>query len=116
MEVLVLFFKLLIGHAVADFVIQPAPMSRGKNRNAHLQDEYGQGFPPWYYWLSAHALTHAGIVILVTGSFTYALIEAISHAIIDMGKCERLYSFHIDQILHVSFKLLYCVLFYFSIG
>lgn len=116
MEVLELFFKLLIGHAIADFVLQPAAMSRGKNRNTHLQEEYGQGFPPWYYWLSAHALTHAGVVMLITGSATFALLEALSHALIDMGKCERMYSFHIDQLLHISLKALYCIMFYFSIG
>lgn len=115
MELLTLFFSLFIGHAIADFVLQPAPMSRGKNRRNKLQDEYGQGFPPWYYWLTAHALTHAGFVMLITGSFLYAFMEAISHALIDLGKCERFYNFHIDQLLHVALKGLYCVLFYYGI-
>lgn len=116
MELLTLFFNLLIGHAIADFVLQPAPMSRGKNRRNKLQDEYGQGFPPWYYWLSAHALTHAGFVIMITGSVLFAVIEALTHALIDIGKCERLYNFHMDQILHVTLKALYCVLFYYGIS
>lgn len=117
MELLVLLFTLLIGHAVADFVLQPAPMSRGKNRrnSQKLREEYGQGFPPWYYWLSSHALTHAGAVLLITGSVTCAAIETLSHFLIDLGKCERLYNFHLDQALHIGFKLLYAVLIHHSI-
>lgn len=115
MELLTLFFTLLIGHAIADFVLQPGPMTHGKNRHNTLQTEYGPAFPPWYYWLSAHALTHAGFVLLITGSALYALIEALSHALIDFGKCESCYNFHVDQVLHVGLKLLYCVLFYHGI-
>jgi hypothetical protein len=112
MEVLVLFFTLVIGHAVADFVLQPSPMSRGKNRrnSVKLQEEFGKGFPPWYYWLGSHALTHAGAVMIVTGSAMCAVIELISHFLIDLGKCERYYNFHMDQLLHVACKLLYAVL------
>jgi len=112
MELLVLLFTLLIGHAVADFVLQPAPMSRGKNRrnSVRLREEYGQGFPSWYYWLGSHALTHAGAVLLITGSPLCALIEALAHFLIDLGKCEHLYNFHIDQCLHAACKVLYVIL------
>lgn len=118
MDMLVLFFTLMIGHAVADFVLQPAPMSRGKNRrnSIKLREEYGPGFPPWYYWLSSHALTHAGAVFIITGSALCAVLEALAHFLIDLGKCERFYNFHIDQILHVACKLLYIVLIHQSIA
>lgn len=117
MELLVLFFTLLIGHAVADFVLQPAAMSRGKNRHnsVRLREEYGRGFPPWYYWLGSHALTHAGAVLLITGSVLCAVLETLSHFLIDFGKCERFFNFHVDQALHVSCKVLYAVLLHQSI-
>jgi hypothetical protein len=116
MELLVLFFQLLVGHAIGDFVLQPNPMSSGKNRHNRLHEQYGEGFPPWYYWLSAHSLTHAGIVFIITGSFLFAVLESISHWLIDFGKCEKRYNLHVDQLLHISFKVLYCGLFYFSGG
>lgn len=117
MEMLVLFFTLLIGHSIADFVLQPAPMSRGKNRrnSIKLREEYGPGFPAWYYWLSSHALTHAGAVYIITGSALCAVIEALAHFLIDLGKCERYYNFHIDQALHVACKLLYLLLIHQSV-
>jgi hypothetical protein len=110
MELVPLLFQLLIGHAVGDFVLQPSPMSSGKNRNNRLQEQYGESFPPWYYWLSAHALTHAGLVYVITGSALCAVLEAASHWLIDFGKCEKGYSLHVDQCLHMLFKVLYCVL------
>ncbi|MEY4641923.1 MAG: hypothetical protein RLZZ227_1917 [Pseudomonadota bacterium] len=109
-SLMTLFFQLLIGHAIGDFVLQPNPMSSGKNRHNRLQDQYGDGFPPWYYWLSAHALTHAGIVYIVTGSALCALLECISHWLIDFGKCEKNYSLHVDQCLHLLVKAALCIL------
>jgi hypothetical protein len=116
MDALALLFTLVIGHAIADFVLQPAPMSRGKNRRSKLQSEYGDNFPPWYYWMSAHALTHAGFVLLITGSVLFAVIETITHALIDFGKCERYYNLHVDQLLHTGIKCLYCVLVHYGIS
>ena len=110
MEPVILLFQLLIGHAIGDFVLQPSPMSTGKNRHNRLHEQYGDGFPPWYYWLSAHSLTHAGIVYVITGSTLCAALECVSHWLIDFGKCEKNYSLHIDQGLHMLFKVLYCVL------
>ena len=67
--------------------------------------------PQWYYWLTSHALTHAGIVIIITGSNLFAVIEAISHWLIDFFKCEKWISLHQDQIGHMLFKILYCAIF-----
>jgi hypothetical protein len=116
MALLVLFFQLLIGHAIGDFVLQPGPMSSGKNRHNRLYEQYGEGFPAWYYWLSAHALTHAGIVYVTTGSALCAFLEFVSHWLIDFGKCEKTYSLHVDQLLHILFKVLYCVLLVYFIA
>lgn len=116
MEFLILFFQLLIGHAVGDFVLQPNPMSAGKSRHNPLHAKAGDGFPPWYYWLSAHALTHSGFVFLITGSFLCAILECVSHWLIDFGKCENAYNLHVDQLLHMLLKVLFCVLLFFGIG
>jgi hypothetical protein len=70
--------------------------------------------PQWYYWLTSHALTHAGIVIIITGSNLFALIEAISHWLIDFCKGEKWVSLHQDELGHLCFKVLYCVIFYLS--
>jgi hypothetical protein len=110
MEVMILFFQLLIGHAVGDFVLQPSPMSAGKNRHNKLEKTYGEGFPPWYYWLSAHSLTHAGIVFVITGNALFALVEALTHWVTDYFKCERSISLHQDQALHVGVKALFCLI------
>lgn len=110
MDVLILFFQLLMGHAFGDFVLQPSPMSAGKNPHNNLQEKYGESFPPWYYWLSAHALTHAGIVFVITGSALLALIETITHWLTDYLKCGRSINLHQDQALHVGVKVLYCLI------
>lgn len=112
MDLLLLFFQLIIGHCVGDFVLQPTVMSRAKNPDSNLQNEYGDGFPTWHYWLGAHALTHSGIIFLITGSTIPALLEAVLHALIDTGKCKKLYNIHVDQALHVLSKILYCLLIY----
>ena len=111
MSALTLFFQLLIGHAIGDFVLQPAPMSSGKNRHNRLKEQHGPGFPDWYYWLSAHSLTHAGIVYVITGNALFALIEAVGHWSVDFIKCDRHINLHQDQAIHLGFKVLYCVLF-----
>jgi len=50
-------------------------------------------------------------VIIITGSNLFAVIEAISHWLIDFFKCEKWISLHQDQIGHMLFKILYCAIF-----
>lgn len=102
-----IFFKLMIGHALADFVFQQDAMAMGKNRHNEIHKSRGAGFPPWQYWLVAHVLVHAGAVYFVTGSALLAVIEAALHAIIDFSKCERWINFHQDQFLHLVCKAAY---------
>ncbi len=103
-----LFFKLLIGHALADFVLQSDTMARAKNRHSDFAANAGPNFPSWYYWLGAHALVHGGAVYLFTGSAILGLIEVVLHSAIDFAKCERRIGFHQDQALHVICKVAYC--------
>jgi Protein of unknown function (DUF3307) len=103
-----LFFQLLIGHALADFVLQSDTMARAKDRHSDLAKSASRNFPPWYYWLGAHALVHGGAVYLFTGSAVLGLIEVMLHSAIDYAKCEHRISFHQDQALHIVCKIGYC--------
>lgn len=110
--ILPLLFQMLIGHAVADFVMQPKAMGFGKNRNNMQQTKADSVFPRWYYWMTAHALVHGGAVYIISGSAWLGLIETILHWCIDFAKCERWINLHVDQMLHIVCKLVYCLLIY----
>ncbi|MGD8384101.1 MAG: DUF3307 domain-containing protein [Lysobacterales bacterium] len=102
-----LFFQFLVGHALGDFVFQRDIMARSKSRHAEIHQTAGKGFPGWYYWLLAHALIHGGTVFLISGSLLLGVIETLLHSLIDFGKCERWYSIHVDQALHILCKFAY---------
>lgn len=102
---LTLLFKLIIGHALADYALQPESMARGKCRQTS-----GAGkdqSPPWPYWLLAHSLIHGGAVWLLTGIPLFGLIETVIHGIIDVSKCEGRISIHTDQGIHLLCKVIY---------
>lgn len=108
MSILSLAWWLVVGHAVADFVLQLDSMARGKNRHRRTDPPPGAVFTPtWVYWLSAHALTHGGTVALVTGSLELGVAEAALHWVIDFGKCENFYGVHVDQAAHLVCKALW---------
>ena len=100
-------FLFLVGHAVCDFVLQGEVMGNAKNRRKWLASGHGAGFPPWYYWLGAHAFTHGGAVFLISGLWQLGAIETALHAAIDFSKCEGRLSFNVDQALHLACKLVY---------
>jgi hypothetical protein len=109
MGMLVLFFKLIIGHALADFVLQPTPMAKWKCRRRGQKDglDGEMDVPSWPYWLSAHALIHGGVVWLVTNNITFGIVEVVLHWMIDFAKCEKKTNIHIDQVLHLLCKVIY---------
>ena len=112
---LLVFFALLIGHALADFAFQPELLALGKNRHADLSRFFGDKPTPrglWLHALSAHSLIHAGAVWLLTGSVVLGAVEFVLHAVIDFAKCEGKYTFVLDQTLHHICKLLYVALLY----
>lgn len=102
-----ILFWLFVAHAFGDYVFQTDVMSREKRRSSetHLQT-----IVPWYYWLSAHALVHGGLVALATGSVLIGIFETVAHAFIDFGKCEGWYGMAFDQILHVLCKFMWLAL------
>ena len=102
-----LFFLFLVGHAVCDFALQGDAMGAAKSRRSKFAAARGPGFPPWYYWLAAHALTHGGAVFVIARSWPLAMLETALHAGIDHLKCEGRITFHQDQALHLVCKLIY---------
>lgn len=102
-----IFFQLLLGHVMGDYVFQRSIMATSKSRHAEIYKTAGPRFPPWYYWLGAHALVHGGAVYLVTGSLALGLIETALHGVIDFAKCEYWIGVHTDQALHIICKLVY---------
>jgi len=108
-ELPVILFLLLASHCLADFVLQNETMVSGKNRHSKRHEESGGHFPPWYYWLGAHALIHGALVYLVTYNLYFGLAETALHASIDFLKCERKINFHLDQVLHVLCKIAYVI-------
>lgn len=104
---LITFFYLLIGHAVADFALQPPNIALGKNRHAGPPPGYDVGVhgprqPVWIMVMTAHALIHAGAVVVVTGSPFLGLWQFCAHWLIDFFKCEKFYNVWVDQALHVA--------------
>ncbi len=111
---IVLFAKLLMGHALADFALQSDSMAKGKNRNRMVDLSIvppGQKYQvSWQYWLSAHALIHGMAVWLITGNIYIGFYEICCHWVIDFGKCESWYGIHEDQTAHIVCKILWSIL------
>lgn len=93
-----LLFLLIVGHALADFPLQPSFLAESKNRYSRL------GTIPWPYALSAHALIHGGFVAVLTGSAVLGVAETVSHWITDWTKCEDRIGLAADQVIHIACK------------
>ncbi len=104
-----LLFMLLVAHALADFGLQSEIMRKLKNR--HKKPDWipdGQKYVPcWFYWLTAHSLIHAGLVLCVTQSLACAIFELALHWIIDYAKCEGCSTPPEDQLMHIICKIGY---------
>lgn len=108
---LVLFFAMLIGHAVADFGLQSDFIARNKVRSAAHDGPPGL----WFHVLFAHSLIHAGAVWVITGSPALAAAELALHALIDHVRGRETLSFNADQSLHILCKAAYTIFLYFAI-
>lgn len=97
-----IFLGLVIGHFIADCLLQPKILARHKRRcsvRSHPR------CPPWPYWLTAHALVHGAAVTLITGWVWLGIAETVAHWLIDYGKCEGHYGLKTDQSAHLACKL-----------
>ena len=98
------FFWLLVGHAICDYVFQTDTMAREKNWKSTTPT---QAAVPWYYWMSAHCLIQAGMVTVITGSLFLGLAELVLHFIADCLKVAGIGNIHTDQFFHIACKVLW---------
>lgn len=106
-QLAVLLFLLIAAHFALDFPLQGDTTAVQKSR--HVSNPLAAAVP-WFYWLTAHAVMQGAGVFLVTSSLALGLFETVAHWLIDFGKCERWYSIHVDQALHLTCKLTYVAL------
>lgn len=99
---LLLFFKLLIAHALTDYSLQNDSMVTMKVRRDPND--------VWWYYMAAHCLIQAGGVWLITANPWLALAEFVLHGIIDFAKSERWIKWSTDQWLHIACKAGYVLL------
>ena len=100
------FFYLLIGHAVADFALQSPWVAQAKNRHTgpppgYNEKAHGPLQPVWIPTMLAHGLIHGGAVAIITNNPALAFIQFVTHTLIDLMKCERVYNVWVDQLLHL---------------
>jgi Protein of unknown function (DUF3307) len=98
---MLLFFKLLFGHAVADFALQSDSMAVGKRGRILFVPVGQKPQVVWPYWLTAHALIHGTMAWLITGSVCLGLVMTVMHWLTDFGKTRDYYGIHMDQTLHM---------------
>ena len=104
LSVLSRILLLFAGHALCDYPLQGDFLAKGKNHRNPLPGV------PWYQCMGAHALIHAGMVYLVTQSYTFAICEFVVHFWTDYAKCDEKLTFNQDQAIHYAFKVLWGVL------
>ncbi len=96
---------LLIGlHALCDYPLQGDFLARGKNHRNPLTGV------PWYQCLFAHAAIHGLAVGLVLGP-VFGVAEFAAHAVTDYLKSSGVFSFNVDQGIHLGCKLAYVALY-----
>jgi hypothetical protein len=105
-----LLFFLIAAHALMDYSLQNDSMAVCKCPKANTPLAASV---PWYYWLTAHALLHGGAVGVIFRWMGFdwnvvaalATAETVIHWFVDLGKCEKLYSLHVDQSIHIICKI-----------
>lgn len=102
---------LISAHVFGDYVFQTEFMALGKNPTKPLP------LTPFWWPLTAHSWIHATLVLLVMGSWPAALVELLTHWVIDYSKCRGWFSkteaaFTIDQALHLLVMVVIFDLFY----
>lgn len=107
----VVFFALLIGHALGDHPLQGEYLAIYKNRHKRPNPAVTNGDTSsvWVHCLTSHALIHAGIVWIITTSPILAVAEWVLHWVIDFLKAEKKINLHMDQTLHILCKIGYIV-------
>lgn len=97
----VLLFKLVFCHYLADYPLQGPFLSEAKNHTTEL------GRTWWPQALTAHCFIHAGFVFLVTNSLLLALCEFVLHGVTDYLRCDNRLSINEDQFIHLLCKVVW---------
>lgn len=96
---------LLIGlHALCDYPLQGDFLARGKSHRNPLPGV------PWYQCLFAHAAIHGLAVGIVLGPW-FGVSEFAAHAMTDYLKSSGVFSFNVDQGIHLGCKLTWVALY-----
>lgn len=101
-------FLLIAAHFIGDYVLQSPVMAVEKSR--HSTSDL-QKAVPWYYWLTAHALTHGVLVALITQSVFLGICETLAHWSTDRQKCDGNINLRTDQYTHLFCKGVWFVLY-----
>ncbi len=105
-----LLFFLITAHALMDYSLQNDSMAGCKCRKSTNPIAASV---PWYYWLTSHAFLHGAAVGVIFRWMNFdwnvvtavAMAETVIHWFTDYGKCEKWYSLHVDQAIHISCKI-----------
>jgi Protein of unknown function (DUF3307). len=98
-----LLLQLIAWHFICDYVLQTDAIATGKNLKLN-KAQYGVD---WYYWMTAHAITHSLAVYYLTFDIRLTIFELLAHWWIDYRKCLGKINLHTDQSLHILCKLSY---------
>lgn len=102
-------FWLFASHMLCDYPLQSEFMAKGKD--PANSPYFGV---PWYWTMSAHCLTHAAGVAFILNNVLFGMAEFCSHFVIDYLKCKKVFGADTDQTLHLSFMLLWTLIFWIS--
>ena len=97
-------YWLLIGHAVADYVLQSDQMIVRKNPRWLNSLDSGHG--PWWWTMLAHSAINGSFVSLLTGNIAYGMVETVLHFLLDWAKCLGKINAVEDQAGHILSKVL----------
>lgn len=106
-EFLKLFWLLVMGHFVADYILQSDTLAKEKNFKS---DSPIQKIVPWYYWMVAHVAGHVFFVTYLTGSIGLGVAEFVLHIVADYEKCAGKTTLHQDQAFHIFCKFLWAAI------
>lgn len=99
-----LILALVFFHFLFDYPLQGDFLARAKNRFNPIPHV------PWYHPMTAHVFMHGVGVYIVLGIWWLAVLEMISHFVIDYQKCRGELTYTEDQFYHICCKILWVIL------